>query len=172
MKNNLTYKKSVLALTVALSIGVSQVFAFDMNEINESSYEKSFKALDTDGNGSLSLAEAKKSEHFTAKRFALADTNHDQSLNQEEFTNYKSKVERKNLKRVVADSTITSKIKAKLLSDGGLKSLKVSVETHQGVVILSGFVKTEAQIKQTEQIAQDTDGVSAVKNRLELKKED
>lgn len=159
-------------MTIALSIGASQAFAFEMSEINESSYQKAFKALDSDGNESLSLAEAKKSEFFTEKRFALADTNHNKSLSEEEFKNYKSAAERKNLKRVVADSTITSKIKAKLLNDEGLKSLKVSVETHQGIVILSGFVKTEAQMKQAEQIAQDTDGVSTVKNRLELKKED
>lgn len=128
--------------------------------------------MDTDSNGALSLTEAKKSEFFTEKHFALADVNHDQSLSQDEFTNYKSKIEQKNLKRVVSDSTITSKIKAKLLKDEGLKSLKVSVETHQGIVILSGFVKTAEQIKQTEKIAAETDGVKSVKNRLELKKED
>jgi hyperosmotically inducible protein len=98
--------------------------------------------------------------------------NHDGSLTQEEYTNYKSTVEKKYVKRVASDSAITSKIKAKLLKDEGLKSFKVSVETHEGIVILSGFVKTVEQIKQTEKIASETEGVKSVKNRLELKKED
>lgn len=172
MNNNLTHKKSVLALTVMISMGASQAFAFDMNEVNESSFEKAFKALDADNSQSLSPAEASKLELFTKKHFGLADANNDGSLSQEEFTNYKSKVENKNVKRIAKDSAITSKIKTKLLVDEGLKSLKVSVETHQGIVILSGFVKTAEQIKQAESIASETDGVKSVKNRLELKKED
>ena len=143
MKNNFDFKNSVLTVTITLSFGAPQAFAFDLKDINQTNYEKVFKELDTDNNGILSIAEARKTEFFTEKHFSRADTNHDESLSQEEFTNYKSKIEKKNLKRVVSDSAITSKIKAKLLLDEGLKSLKVSVETHKGTVILSGFVKKD-----------------------------
>lgn len=172
MKKINRYKHSILILTLALSAGVTTAYAFDTNDINESSYEKSFKDLDADNNGSLDILEAKKSDFFTKKHFALADVNHDGLLNQEEYTNYKSKDERKNLKRVASDSSITTKIKAKLLMDEGLKSFKVSVETHKGIVLLSGFVKTADQMALAEKIAVETEGVKSVKNRIEVKKEE
>ena len=66
---------------------------------------------------------------------------------------------------------ITSKVKGSLLKDEGLKSLKVSVKTNHGVVLLSGFVETEDQIRQAGNIAADIEGVKAVENSLLLKKE-
>jgi len=110
-------------------------------------------------------------KNFFSKHFSAADKNKDGSLDQEEYTNYKSQAEQKNVKRVVKDSVITSKIKGNLLKDEGLKSLKVSVETHKGVVQLSGFVETESQIQQAEKIAAETEGVKSVKNSLLLKKD-
>ena len=52
-----------------------------------------------------------------------------------------------------------------------LKSFKISVETHQGMVLLSGFVASEDQIKLAEKIATETKGVKSVKNSLVLKKD-
>ena len=63
-----------------------------------------------------------------------------------------------------------AKVVAKLKEEG-IKSLKVSVETHQGVVLLSGFVETEAQIQMAGKIAAETEGVKSVKNSLILKKD-
>lgn len=170
MKQNIQFKSSILVMALALS--ATQAFAFDTAEINQSTYEKSFKALDTDANEVLSKAEASKEALFNKKHFKIADTNHDGSLDQAEYTEYRGSVEKKNVKRVAKDSVITSKIKGKLLKDEGLKSLKVSVETHEGIVILSGFVKTEEQIQQSTKIATETEGVKSVKNNLILKKED
>ena len=170
--NNIYLKRTLISIAIALSTGSPNVFGFDTDEVNQSSYEQAYKALDTDNNGSLSELEASKSEFFTKKHFAMADANHDGNLTLEEFREYKSEAEKKNLKRVVSDSTITSKIKANLIKDHGLKSLKISVETHKGIVILSGFVKTTEQIIQAEKIATATTGVITVKNRLELKNSD
>jgi hyperosmotically inducible protein len=75
------------------------------------------------------------------------------------------------MKRATSDTMITSKVKGNLLKDEGLKSLKVSVKTNHGVVLLSGFVETEDQIKQAETIAKETEGVKSVKNSLLLKKQ-
>jgi hyperosmotically inducible protein len=168
MKNHFAIKSSLLAITMALS---SQTFAADnLDDVNQSAYTTSFKALDTNSDGVLSKSEAKKEKLF-AKHFAVADKNNDGTLDEQEYTDYKLQSEKKAVKRIVGDSVITSKVKGSLLKDEGLKSLNVSVKTNQGVVILSGFVETEDQIQQAGKIAADTEGVKSVKNSLLIKKE-
>lgn len=173
MKNNTYFKSTLLATALAASMNGSLAFAEDnLNQANQSTYTTAFKALDVDGNNTLSESEAKKEKLFAKnKEFVAADANYDGSLNEEEYTNYKSKVEQKNVKRVANDSLITSKVKANLLKEEGVKSLKVSVETNQGAVILSGFVETEAQIYMAVKIATETEGVKSVKNSLAIKKQ-
>jgi hyperosmotically inducible protein len=171
LKNNTPFKSTLLVIALAASSASTQAFALDnMNEANQNAYTTSFKALDIDNSETLTESEAQKEKLF-AKNFAAADKNHDGSLNEEEYSNYRSQVEQKNVKRVANDSLTTSKVKANLLKEEGLKSLKVSVKTHQGVVLLSGFVETEAQIHQAEKIAAETEGVTSVKNSLILKKD-
>jgi len=169
MKNNLNFKSTMLVIALASS---SQAFALDntMESGNQSAYTTAFKALDTDGNGALSKSEAGKEKLF-AKHFAAADANKDGTLNEEEYTNYKTQAEQKNVKRVMSDSMVTSKVKGNLLKDEGLKSMKVHVKTHQGVVLLSGFVDTEEQVTQAGKVATETEGVKTVKNSLLVKKE-
>ena len=152
-------------------IASGQAFAVDnLADAGQSAYTESFKALDTNNDAKLTKSEAKKEPLF-AKHFAAADKNGDGTLDEQEYTEYKTKSEQKNVNRVVSDSVITSKVKGSLLKDEGLKSLNVSVKTHQGVVLLSGFVTTEDQIQQAGKIASDTEGVKSVKNSLLLKKE-
>jgi hyperosmotically inducible protein len=168
MKNHINIKSSLFLLALTAS---TQVFALDdVNDVNQSAYTTAFKALDTNNDGALTKSEAKKEKLFS-KHFAVADTSNDGKLDEQEYTNYKSKSEQKAVKRVVKDSVITSKVKGSLLKDEGLKSLKVSVKTHQGIVLLSGFVETEDQIQQAGKIAADTEGVKSVTNSLLLKKE-
>jgi hyperosmotically inducible periplasmic protein len=169
MKNNSNFKSTLLAIALAAS---SQAYALDnvMEEGNQSAYTTSFKALDIDSDGTLSKSEARKEKLF-AKHFGAADKDTDGTLDQEEYTNYKSQADQKNMKRVGSDSMITSKVKGNLLKEEGLKSMKVHVKTHQGVVLLSGFVETEAQIKQAGEIAASVEGVKSVENSLLVKKE-
>lgn len=168
MKNNTHFKFTLLVISLAASLGSAQAFALD--NTNQTNYTTSFKALDVDNSGTLTKSEARKEKLF-AKHFAVADKNNDATLDEQEYTNYKSQDEQKNVKRIAKDSFITSKVKANLLKDEGLKSLKVSVKTYQGTVMLSGFVETEDQIQQAEKIAADTEGVKSVKNSLVLKKD-
>ena len=169
MKNNIPFQLTLLVIALLASSVSPQVFALDdMDDANI--YAASFNTLDVDGSKSLTKSEVKDDKLFS-KHFAAADKNNDGSLDQEEYTNYKSQAEQKSVKRIVKDSVITSKVKGKLLKDEGLKSLKVSVKTNQGVVLLSGFVKTEDQIQQAEKIAAETEGVKSVKNSLALKKD-
>ena len=171
MKNNTHFKLTLLAAGLVASSGSTLAFALDnVNGADQSAYITSFKALDIDNSNSLTKSEVKSEELF-AKHFAAADKNNDGTLDQEEYTNYKSQAEQKNVKRIAKDSVITSKVKGNLLKDEGLKSLKVSVKTHQGVVLLSGFVETEDQIQQAEKVAAATEGVKSVKNGLALKKD-
>lgn len=173
MKNNTPFKLTLLVIALLASSASSQVFAVDdMDDAaaNQATYAASFNTLDVDGSKSLTKSELKDEKLFS-KHFATADKNNDGSLDQEEYTNYKSQAGQKSVKRIVKDSVITSKVKGKLLKDEGLKSLKVSVKTNQGVVLLSGFVETEDQIQQAEKIAAETEGVKSVKNSLALKKD-
>lgn len=67
------------------------------------------------------------------------------------------------------DAAITSEIKAKLLADDIVPSRNVKVETSDGVVQLSGTVKSQAQAERAESIAKAIDGVKSVKNDLVVK---
>lgn len=168
MKKYINIKSSLFLIALTTS---TQAFALnDMGVASQSAYTTAFKALDVNNDGTLTNTEAQKEKLFS-QHFAVADVNNDGTLDEQEYTNYKSKSEQKVVKRVVKDSVITSKIKGSLLKDEGFKSLKVSVKTNHGVVLLSGFVETEAQIQQAAKVASETEGVKSVKNSLLLKKE-
>jgi len=71
---------------------------------------------------------------------------------------------------LIDDSVITTKVKSLLAADVGLKTFQISVETYKGVVQLSGFVNSQADIDQAGKIARSVNGVVSVKNNLILKK--
>jgi len=67
----------------------------------------------------------------------------------------------------VDDATISSKVKTKLASEGGMNlANQVKVETMNDVVQLSGFVPSDKDRTQAEQIAWSVDGVRSVKNDI------
>ncbi|BBG61162.1 Osmotically-inducible protein Y precursor [Providencia rustigianii] len=68
----------------------------------------------------------------------------------------------------IDDSAITADIKSKLLSTSGIPSNSVSVKTVNGVVYLSGFIKSSDTINQITQIAASAKGVKSVQNGLVL----
>jgi hyperosmotically inducible protein len=170
--NNSKIASPVLMLA-ALAIGVASIEAHAFgtaDDVDASGYSKEFNSLDTNHDGTLTREEARKEELFSA-HFAAADTNHDGKLSKEEYTNYRSAHEKNETKRVMSDSWITSKVKAALIKDEGMKGMNVGVKTFGGVVQLSGFVDTEVQIKQAEKITAGVEGVKSVKNSLVLKKQ-
>ena len=69
----------------------------------------------------------------------------------------------------VDDSVITTKVKAAIFNEPGLKSSEVNVETFKGVVQLSGFVSSRADIKHAVRVAMAVDGVKAVSDQMQLK---
>ena len=74
---------------------------------------------------------------------------------------------------VIADATgdarITGTIKAKLLKEPGLSSLKIHVETTDGLVTLSGAVSSHDDIARAVRLALETEGVSKVISTLQVK---
>jgi hyperosmotically inducible periplasmic protein len=70
----------------------------------------------------------------------------------------------------VADSVITTKVKAELLKEPNLKSLDVHVETTQGVVSLSGFVPSQTEVDKAVAVARNVKGVTQVQNSLRVDK--
>jgi hyperosmotically inducible periplasmic protein len=69
----------------------------------------------------------------------------------------------------VDDSVITSSVKSVLLSDELVKSFDLQVETRKGVVQLSGFVDSQAQIDQAVALTRAVAGVTDVENGVTLK---
>jgi hyperosmotically inducible protein len=68
-----------------------------------------------------------------------------------------------------SDTAITSEVKAKLLADDIVPSRNVKVETENGLVQLSGTVKTKAESDRAESVASAVEGVKSVKNDLTVK---
>lgn len=69
----------------------------------------------------------------------------------------------------VDDSVITTKVKAMLFDEPNLRSGQINVETFKGVVQLSGFVKSGADIDRAVEIARSVTGVKSVKNDMRLR---
>jgi osmotically-inducible protein OsmY len=69
----------------------------------------------------------------------------------------------------IDDSVITTKVKAAVLNEPTLKSAEINVETFKGVVQLSGFVNSEADIAKAASVASGVKGVTSVKNDMRLK---
>ena len=70
--------------------------------------------------------------------------------------------------QTVDDAGITMKVKAKLLDDPEVKSLKIDVDTREGVVYLTGSV-TNAQVRdQAIRLARETEGVRDVQANLDV----
>ena len=73
------------------------------------------------------------------------------------------------LKGYAGDTAITSQVKAKLLADDIVPSRKVTVETRDGTVHLSGTVDSRQQADRAADIAKAVSGVKNVENNLSVK---
>ena len=66
------------------------------------------------------------------------------------------------------DTSITGKVKSKLALDTRTSAIKVSVETTNGVVTLTGTVPAESEKTAATEVAKMTDGVKNVVNNIVL----
>lgn len=160
-----------LAMLVALLvIGASgHALAFGtQDDQSQSALYSEFKKLDRNSDQKLSRDEASR-DSDVATDFDRADGDRNGALSSEEYGNYKSALQQARVEAYLDDSTVTAKIKAELLKDTGIKGLAIKVETHRGIVILSGFVDNEAQARRAVEISSGIRGVQSVKNSLVVK---
>jgi len=69
----------------------------------------------------------------------------------------------------IDDTVITTKVKAAILDEPSLQSAEINVETFKGVVQLSGFVNSRADINKAVEVTRRVSGVQSVKNSMRLK---
>jgi hypothetical protein len=67
------------------------------------------------------------------------------------------------------DTVITTKVKTAIFQESLLKSAEINVETFQGVVQLSGFVSSRADINKAVEVAREVAGVKSVRNDMRVK---
>ena len=69
----------------------------------------------------------------------------------------------------VDDTAITTKVKGAVLAEPGLKTLKIDVDTKNGVVTLTGTVDNPSLKERATQVAQNVSGVRSVVDNLVVK---
>lgn len=74
-----------------------------------------------------------------------------------------------NVGEAVTDATITTKVKAALADDVSMKTLKLDVDTKDGVVTITGTVATADMRLNITKVAEQVQGVKSVDNRVEIK---
>lgn len=68
----------------------------------------------------------------------------------------------------IDDATITTRVKAELTGDDVVRARDIDVDTLDGVVTLSGRVRSEEESERAEELAAGVQGVEDVDNRLEV----
>lgn len=84
------------------------------------------------------------------------------------FTGCATQENRRTAGEYIDDQTINARVKTALLREEEVAGLDVSTTTFDGVVQLSGFVETEEQRQQAEEIAMGVDGVQTVINNVSV----
>jgi len=76
-------------------------------------------------------------------------------------------------KTFVKDSVITTKVKARLAEEKVSSLARIKVDTHgKGAVVLSGKARSQEEADKAVTIARATEGVTSVKSKIRIKKDD
>lgn len=92
----------------------------------------------------------------TGKKIDKAVDNIDQKMNEQSAKTA----------QVFDDAEITTRVKAAILAEPGLRSLQISVDTINGVVTLTGSTDSVVSNNQATSLAMAVEGVKEVVNRL------
>ena len=160
--NRAVLRASALAFAIAAAFGAAPASAADPQEHMPNA---KFDTLDKNKDGLLSRDEVKALRDY-GMAFDKADANKDGKLDRDEFTNAEAIHDRIVAGKYVDDSVITARVKTALLQEPELKSLDVSVQTQNGVVLLSGFVQDNGQRQRAMKAAVKVSGVASVKDAL------
>jgi Ca2+-binding EF-hand superfamily protein len=123
-----------------------------------------FVALDRNRDGAISKVEALANPEVQ-KRFAAFDVDKDGMLSEAEFAAAMDD----NQRRILHDSVITARVKAALLAERGIPSLSISVETYEGRVQLSGFVRAADLVSRAGRVTAGVTGVRTVHNNITVR---
>ena len=78
---------------------------------------------------------------------------------------------RRDVSTTAASAALTTKVKAALAKEEGMRSLgKINVDSADGVVTLKGKVESAEAKKKAGEVAKQVDGVKSVKNQLTVEK--
>jgi len=69
----------------------------------------------------------------------------------------------------LTEGSLTAKIKAKMALDDTVRALSIDVDTNGSVVTLTGSVHSEAERTKAVQLARETEGVTAVNDKLVIR---
>ena len=99
------------------------------------------------------------------------DTAHDAKVKTEDAA-HDAKVKTENAAdkagEVLTDAAITSEVKTKFLAEPGVSGLDINVDTTNGVVTLTGTVKSQAEANKAMMVARNSKGVKRVVNHLKV----
>jgi hyperosmotically inducible periplasmic protein len=134
--------------------------------------DRSFEQYDVNHDGIISASEAVGMGMLT-RDFEAADTNRDGSLSKEEFASAEAVNDRLKIlppksTSSIDDHRLNAKVEDALLKNAVLRGLQIHVESHAGIVELSGFTESVnkqlvvAQIATARVLASDVEGVHGV----------
>lgn len=69
-----------------------------------------------------------------------------------------------------ADAKITATIKSRLVTEPGVSSLSINVDTADGLVTVSGVAGSPEEVAKVMRIALETDGVRKVVSTIQLRR--
>ncbi len=74
------------------------------------------------------------------------------------------------MKQALTEASLTAKIKAKMALDDSVKARTIDVTTTGSTVTLTGKVDSAAERERAVSLARETDGITAVVDRLEMRR--
>lgn len=154
------------SLTLLLMLAGTAVLAQGQptGEVSVPGPRPDFVAIDRNRDGYISKVEALGNQEVH-KRFAAFDLDKDGRLSEAEY----ALAMEDNQKRILQDSAITARVKAALLAEKGIPSLSISVETYEGRVQLSGFVRAPDIASRAGRVTAGVSGVRTVHNNISVR---
>jgi len=163
--NRAVPRVAAIAFAISAACGAATASAADSSEKTPNA---KFDGLDKNKDGLLTRDEIRGGRDYKAA-FDAADANKDGKLDRDEFTRAEAIHDRIVAGKYVDDGVLTARVKTALLQEPELKSLDVKVQTQDGVVMLSGFVRDDGQRQKATKAAEKVSGVASVKDAMTVR---
>lgn len=150
-----------LFVAVLLILSSTPALAQGSGEPGGDPVRREFTLLDRNRDATISRVEALANQDVL-KRFSAFDTDRDGHLSEAEFAALREDIQR----QALLDAAVTARVKAALLAERGIPSLSISVETYEGRVQLTGFVKSPDIVSRAGRVTAGVNGVRTVHNNI------